>query len=154
MIATPTTSFWVRISVRTDRLRHQGNLVEPLFYGNMTMQIRQKYQWYFEYRAALLKVKHPRHLVEMRWGTEESQGKTREHLLEKRISAKRGQLTKAHNAADKILSDYEANYFMSQAMTINEYLPSWPKFMAKIELKKHELEVLINELNALKQLIN
>lgn len=46
-----------------------GKFVKKLRWEGYTLEWSVKWRWYFEYRAALLKVQNPRYTVEQSWGT-------------------------------------------------------------------------------------
>lgn len=58
--------FWVRVTVLDSARCRQ----ESLYWFDLPWAVRVKWNWYFEYRAALLKVKYPRFQVVHTWGNE------------------------------------------------------------------------------------
>lgn len=149
-VITPTVSFWVSIHVYGNRLRKCDPLCDTLRWKDMSMEVRRKWQWYFEYRAALLKIAYPKALVEMKWGSEEAKDNTRIHILTKRLIAKKGQYTKARKKLAALEKEYNDNLFASQTMEIGDYLQGYDKAVEKLNRKKSEMEAMEAEIKSLK----
>lgn len=91
----------VRIDI--SHIRYQGVVEEVVYYNyKLPMRLALKYDWYFEYLAALLKVRHPRRRVNLYVGR---QGKilcgkdyvtAKTHTL---IKGKRGSIARLKNRA-------------------------------------------------------
>lgn len=86
---------WVVITAHTKF--GNGNLIEVIEWRNMWWHMRQKWSWYFTYRAALLQVKHPRAYVEMKWGNSPAEGNQLLTSMRNRAIRKRGQITNMEN---------------------------------------------------------
>jgi len=78
-----------------------GSLIEFLKWENLTFDLRQKYDWYFRYRAALLQVKYPKYIVDVAWGNEPATGKTLEEIRQDKIRAKKSKITQYKNKLKK-----------------------------------------------------
>ena len=53
---------WVLIEV----CKKYGDKVEFIKWSDLPFSVRNKWDWYFKYRAALLQVKYPKYYVQMR----------------------------------------------------------------------------------------
>lgn len=104
----------------------------------MPFNIRNKYDWYFRYRAALFQVKHPKSLVEIASGIHEKDERTK--TLEQykfKIQGKRAAITKVKNAIE------QTEQVWDQLFPLEEYEP-YQKALAKLERLEAELKELIN----------
>ena len=76
----------------------RGNGVsEAVKWEGLRWELRQKYDWYFKYRAALMQVQHPKWDIDMHWGNEPAVGKTLIQIIEQKISSKQANVTKIKN---------------------------------------------------------
>jgi hypothetical protein len=106
------------------------------FKNDMTVMFYMKWKWYFEYRAALLKVQHPKALVEYRTGPyeyvlpdDEYKMKVKNHYL----SNKRQQ-SKFKNKINLIRKNW------SELFPIEEH-PDWKKVNDKLNYYKEQFEL-------------
>lgn len=131
MLNLEFTEHWVTIQTKTCQ---GGDVIETIQWKGLPFKVRMKFDWYFKYREALLRVKHPKAHTELRWGHNViSDTEKLENWRKNKIIAKKRTLTKYENA-------------MSAARaTWNELFPietdaDYIKCMAKIEKTKAELE--------------
>lgn len=103
MITTYDIVHWVLIKVYD---RRGGNLLQLMRWDDMRFETRNKWDWYFRYRAALAQVQHPRAYVEFAWGHGEPTAHTKVQMELNRISAKRRKITEYRNKLTKA----EANW--------------------------------------------
>jgi hypothetical protein len=106
----------------------------------MKVHFFQRWKWYFEYRAALLRVKHPKAFIELKHGPYEYILPEHEYKqkIKNRYIADKSHLTKFKNKLYSICENYD------QLFPIEEH-PDYKKFNAKLEeyreqLKASELE--------------
>lgn len=132
---------WYMIKVKT---KMGGDLVEWIKWEGLPWATRCKFNWYFNYRAALLQVKYPKYEVEKSWGNEPATGKTAKQILKQKVSAKKGQLTKFRS----LLFQARANW--DQLFPIEED-PDYQRAKAKVDRIEKEYQTLLNELNAMNQ---
>lgn len=132
---------WVRISCFSKR--GNGELVEGLFWDNLPWVTRQKYDWYFRYRAALLQVKYPKSHIEHNWGHLTAPPKTMKQVLRNRIIAKKGKITEFKNKVSKARSQWNDLY------PIDDH-PNYQKALKKLERLKKELIEHQEEFNNIK----
>lgn len=130
---------WFLIRVTT---KLGGDLVEWMKWEGLPWDVRCKWDWYFKYRAALMKVKYPRYEVTTSWGNEPANGKTLKQLLKQKVSSKKGQLTKFKSLL------YQARMNWTELFPIDNE-PDYQKAKAKVERIEKEYEQLIDELNKL-----
>ncbi|MBA4304637.1 MAG: hypothetical protein C0424_10470 [Sphingobacteriaceae bacterium] len=108
-----------------------------LFWSDMRFELLCKWRWYFEYRAALLKVQHPRHEVVQRWGSQEPTKKTEDQIKANLIAAKKRKITELSNKLEL------ARKHWNQLFSIEDD-PIHKKHAAKIERLRMELQEFIN----------
>lgn len=109
--------------------------IKTLRWAELTWELRLKYDWYFNYRAALLQVQYPKHVVHISWGNEPATGKTLQYIIDCKVRAKRGKLTEMKRK----LSYMETNW--NELFPINQY-PAYLFFINKIEGLTEELRLL------------
>lgn len=89
---------------------HPHEYSHSLKWYGLTLDQHVKWKWYFEYRAALEKVKNPKFSVECRWGQYIPENVSKEDLererLKRSISARKSQLSKWKNALIKYRHEY------------------------------------------------
>lgn len=112
-------------------------IIERLVWDNLRLEIILKWEWYFNYRAALLQIKYPRYRVEIKRGQRDPEGLTKvqidNRVKKNRITTCKRMITKITNA----LKAYENE-------ESSKLLPDW-EFPAYIKSKK-KLEHYQNEL--------
>ncbi len=133
-IESECLSHWVVIEVRD---RHGGDTLEFYKWDNLRFDLRLKYDWYFKYRAALAQVKNPKLYVEFRWGSEPAQGKTLEQLLQNKLRAKKGQVTKFQNILSKAVKEWNSLFPIEDD-------PIYQKCLQKLNRLKNEYECIAN----------
>lgn len=144
---------WVCIKAYTKQ-GASGVEIDHLHWYAMSFEVRTKWNWYFNYRAALMQVHHPKAYIDYRWGHEEP--KT-EHdtvlLLKRQITSKKRKITEIKNKLE-----YAQQYY-------NGYMVQWKKQQENLLIKdeppipvietkeflflKCKYERLIKELNQL-----
>ena len=105
------------------------------FRNEMRVEFFQKWKWYFEYRAALLKVKFPRAYVKLDTGPYEyvlPEDKYRDKIRNNYLSDKR-QLTKFKNQLNSIRKNW------NELFPIEEN-PDWIKVTKKLEWYQSQYE--------------
>jgi hypothetical protein len=110
------------------------------FRNEMKVDFFQRWKWYFEYRAALLRVKYPKAYIALEHGPYEYILPEHEYQqkIRNRYIADKAQLTKFKHKLDSISQNY------NQIFPIEEH-PDYKKINAKLEeyreqLKASELE--------------
>lgn len=136
MIDVNEVVHWVIITCHTKR--GNGNLVEYCKWAGMRFDQRCKWQWYFNYRSALLQVKYPKYHVEMRWGHESAVGKSKEQLLKNKKIAKKRKITEYQNKLDNYVKKYTSLFPIEKD-------EAYQLAVAKIEKYKTELKNIPNE---------
>lgn len=115
-------------------------LAEVAYFKNeMTVPFYERWRWYFEYRAAILRVKYPKAYTELIQGTHEYTPKL--HELEKKmqdkIRAKKGQITRFKSELKRVESEWREIWPIEE----NERYQNTLNKLAQLE---SELQVLIN----------
>lgn len=116
----------------------------PCVYHNndFPFELFMKWKWYFEYKAALYKVQHPKHRVDLMTGSydylplEEIQIRKRQN----KIIAKKKVISKYRNKIQMATNDW------NELFPIEDY-PLYIKAMVKIERTQKELASLIAQIN-------
>jgi hypothetical protein len=85
--------FWIKVTTHY----HSGERLHFVRWSGYTWEQFTRWKWYFEYRAALFKVKNPRAYVEVKYGPEPATGKTEFTILRNRIRAKKAKITEFTN---------------------------------------------------------
>jgi hypothetical protein len=119
---------WYNIKV----MNNKREVVEFLFWSGLRWELRIKYNWYFQYRAALLQVKYPKFEINSYWGNEPAKGKTLEEIRENKIRAKKSKITEYKNKLKKA----ELNW--SSLFPIEEDI-DYKKAVEKIKRMEFEL---------------
>lgn len=141
-----TKAFFHKITVWHSH-RDKGPLI-VMRWDNLPHAVAVKWRWYFNYRAALLQVQHPKAIIEHTWGAEEPSGRTQEHILRMAVSNAQGQLTKHLNRVDRAKREWEKDRTEKMA-TIGidmfdtstfESLPGYDKVIEKTNRKRFELK--------------
>ena len=134
--------FFHRIQVHEGE--HWGyDVIESLIWKDMPWAIHCKYKWYFDYRAALLKVKYPKYKINHEWGKYEKYGKSHLEHLKSKESAAKGQITKLENKIKLAKTNWnklfpiEDNLLYRQNMKKLEDKKDNLKKI-QIQIKKHE----------------
>ncbi|PRY90599.1 hypothetical protein [Mongoliibacter ruber] len=85
-----------------------GNLLQIIRWDDMRFEIRNKWDWYFKYRAALAQVQHPKAHVEFKWGHCESSQKTLDQQKINKLRAKKGKVTEYKNKLAKVVTKWDS----------------------------------------------
>jgi hypothetical protein len=136
---------WFNIKV----LDQKRQKVDFLSWSGLKWELRLKYNWYFNYRAALLQVKYPKFQVQTTWGNEPATGKTLEEIRKSKISSKKATITKAKNNLAGYLAEFE-HYKKSyiEIFPIEDQL-KYKEFLQNIALLKDKVNRLEFELRTL-----
>ena len=121
-----------------------SDVIEFLIWKNMDFKLVFKWDWYFQYRAALLQVKYPKYRVEYdRWSTT-AEGRTLQRIeldkKTKRITVCKRMITKCKNSIESYR--LEQNSLLIPNWNNERYLKTIDKFN---EYSK-ELNLLNSEL--------
>lgn len=115
----------------------------PCIYHNTGFTFNQfmKWQWYFNYRAALYKIQHPRHYVDISTGSYDYVPPKEEQIkrLKDKITAKKATITKYENLVRLAKKTWDQLFPLEEE-------PSYKRAVAKIEKAKQELSQLQTEL--------
>lgn len=112
-----------------------GELIEFLKWSNLRFELRNKYDWYFKYRAALLQVKYPCYVVECYWGNEPATGKTLDQIRKDRIRSKKAKITEFKNKLEKARKEWSSMFPIED----DEF---YQKAVSKIKKLEYELTLL------------
>lgn len=132
------TRIYVKIRFNEKNLSALGENV--YFRNDMRVEFFIRWKWYFEYRAALLRVKYPKAFIEFTHGPyeyilPEQEYKTK---LENNIKAAKAKLTEYSNKIAKA----KANWM--EMFPIEDH-PGWRKISEKQEYYRLRLQILKEE---------
>jgi hypothetical protein len=106
----PKCLHYVAISVLQNG--HGSPIIDFLRWKDLPFHVRIKWEWYFRYRAALLKVKYPRSRVLYQWGNYEIESEEEAAIrsLKNRIRAKKGKITEVSNKLKQFETEWTKKY--------------------------------------------
>ena len=111
--------------------------VDSLRWDQLTFPMAIKWRWYFEYRAALMKVQNPLYRVEFHWGKEMAATKSLEQNRNNKIRACKAKITEMNNKLKAFLVDKSSKELFSY-----EDHPSVLKYQERLEKYKQKLILL------------
>ena len=135
------------VKIRFHKENKYSALAEVYYYkDNMNLDFFMRWMWYFEYRAALLRVQNPHAFIEMTKGSyqytlPEDSYKNKVHNL--LLAAKRN-LTKYKNQIDYVKKNWDELF-------PTEEHPKWTKVQDKLQYYESRVKTLSNEYNKLIQ---
>lgn len=91
--------FWVRILIYDGK--YPNSKIKKCLKWDLPWHVRQKWNWYFRYRAALAQVENPKNLVVFTWGNKEPDLRTRMDFVKQSITTKKRMITKISNELQK-----------------------------------------------------
>lgn len=128
-----------------------GNLgdkpTKVLIWDNMPFEMLQRWKWYFEYRAALLKVQYPRIRVEVTTGFSEKK-KDLATVLKNRITSGKGEVTKWKNKLAAFEAAFVPTLFVREAKETQQYQHAEARIRAAEEALAHLEELLAEHLKS------
>ena len=114
------------------------------FRDDMTVQFYSRWRWYFEYRAALLKVEYPKSFVQLNQGNYEYILPDDELRLklENKIRAAKGKITEFNRRLTNLSNNWNELFPIEQH-------PDWTKIVQKNDYYKLQLSLLTTEYESL-----
>lgn len=133
----------VTVSVRVKR--QYAEHVEKIVWRGMSFQHMQRWEWYFRYREALLRVRYPRHYIEYGVYSYMPAGSESVNMDAHRLALAKRQLTKFRLK----IADKREQWLRSDPMGLTriEDTPNWLKVTER-------LEVLESNVNALQSVVD
>lgn len=135
--------FWVMIIIRDGK--YPNDNVKQYFKWVLPWHVRNKWDWYFKYRAALAQVENPKFLVQFTWGSQEPDTRTRIDFIKKDITTKKRMISKLSNELER----YKKHLIENSIFGLDDDDGRIPKANAKIKQYKDSLEELLQELTQL-----
>ena len=137
-------SFWYDIFVSD---KQGGNTISELHWNNLTFDCRTKWNWYFDYRAALLKVKYPKSYIEKRWGSKEINNESPRDLQWRKLIARRVTVNRLVTKFSNAILKYENN---ERTKLIPDFEnPTYLRTVNKLESYKIELMQIESQLKVI-----
>lgn len=134
--------------------RYSGDTIEYLCWKGLTNDQFIKWSWYFEYRAALLRVKYPKNRIDTGRIEEPLTPKVEKDLIAKKIKAQRSKVTKYENKLstfklefEQYKNNYQKLFPIEEEEEFNMYERSIQLAKSKIEKAKAELKELEAKFN-------
>lgn len=87
------------------------NVLESFSWYNMPFPLYSKYIWFFDYRAALLKIKYPKLNIRIEAGVQREgtySSITEKHFLKNRITKAKGKVTEYKNKLDVFIKNWNS----------------------------------------------
>lgn len=104
------------------------DIIEVLRWEDLPFRLALRWHWYFEYRAALMKVKYPRHEVDHRWGHMEPSEVQMERMKRNKEIARKRKITELENKLKRMRENWnelfpveEHPLFKSLKYKLNKY---------------------------------
>lgn len=116
--------------------------VEQLFWNDLPFYIRTKYDWYFEYRAALLRIKYPRYRHSITMGSYPKETKDIIKIMERRLK-------KAIARVSITERNLELYRLMYRELFPIEDDPDYQKALQVLDNKRENVNKIKKELNQL-----
>ena len=125
-------SYWKKI-VLFSTPYFSSHVKETLYWKDLTFPVIIKWGWYFEYRAALLKVQNPKCCVKYSSGkvkiTDESPIKLRLYKTKQRLKTVRSMITRYNNGIRRyeeyqhslLIPDFENPKYLKALETLKKY---------------------------------
>lgn len=129
--ALPDVTHWVVIKVYTASER---KLAVYKHWGNMTLDQRLKWGWYFRYRAARYQVENPRSDVDFMWGSTPKENREEINHINK-LRSKKAKITEFTNKLAKARDSWTGLFPIEQDSL-------YQQAAAKVERLKAELEAM------------
>jgi hypothetical protein len=134
-----------------------GNLgdrpTKVLIWDSMPFEMLQRWKWYFEYRAALLKVQYPRIRVEVTTGLSEKK-KDMATVYKNRITSAKSQLTKSKNKLAAFEAAFVPTLFVREAKKLQQYQHAEARIRAAEEALANLEDLLAEHLKSQNTLSN
>jgi len=107
------------------------NLIEFFLWSGMKWNIRIKYDWYFNYRAALLQVKYPKYKILTSMGNEPASFKTLLEIKNSKIIRKKAKITELKNKLKKAIDKWDCLFPIEEDIFYQQAV----KKIAKLEFE-------------------
>jgi hypothetical protein len=136
MMKENETIHWRAVILYREDCANPMQIEQKIVWEGLTLQMVLKWKWYFEYRQALLKVKHPKQKVELRMGS--YQVPAREPEFRKRYYARKGKLSKVLNDFDKVKREWNSLFPIEADPRYRRTVEKIEEERAKVEATKRE----------------
>ena len=122
----------------------QSLAIVAYYRSDMTIEFYYRWKWYFEYRAALLRVKYPKSFISLTQGAydyvlPEDELRTK---LENKIRAAKSMITQIDRKVQNLIDNW------SELFPI-EHHPDWTRIVQKKDYYRLQLNLLITEYETL-----
>lgn len=128
---------WVKISIKDEKY----NEYPSLLWSGLPFHTRNKFDWYFKYRAALIIVNNPRFKVEITWGHKLNislQEKERKDKVNA-VRSSKALITKYTKQINEYVRNYNEIFPIEEDQRYQKAMCRLNQVKAKlIELEKHE----------------
>jgi len=136
------TRVYVRIRFTTGK--YQPLAKDHYFRNEMTPDFYLRWQWYFKYRVALLRIKHPRAYIEYQCGPYEYQlpeDKFKQKVRSQYLSDQR-QLTKLYNKIQYARDNWNELFPIEENPLWGKVIEKQKKYEAQIEASKQQYQAI------------
>ncbi|ODS87284.1 MAG: hypothetical protein ABS44_11755 [Chryseobacterium sp. SCN 40-13] len=136
--------YWCSVIVYDHRGRAYGH-IDQLHWNGMSLHHLTRWHWYFDYRAALLKVQNPKCDVILSKGQSEPTTKTLQQFYKDKMAGKKKMITKLSNA----LREYEDELTKTSLFGADEVDVRYTNTKEKLAKYQRELKDLEAEFNGI-----
>lgn len=120
------------------------DVLESMYWSNMPFNLYYKYMWYFDYRAALLKVKYPKLNIKITAGVQKELGSeiSEYHFNRNKIIAAKRKVTEFTNKLKVFSESYNKLFPIEEDelyITLNTRLKDKKNRLVELEKRQEEL---------------
>lgn len=113
-------------------------LVDYMEWQDLYFHTLANWRWYFDYRAALLKVKYPKLTVNCFWGHYPAHGPQKIDQLKNRIRSKKAKITQIKNRVEAFVKEWDELFSYEDDVIYQKVIEKLNRL--EKELKSMELE--------------
>lgn len=140
------TRIWVKITFNEKGISALQQCV--YFRNEMSVEFFQRWKWFFEYRAALLRVKHPKAYISYRHSPYEyvlPEDKYREKVRNRYLADKR-LLTKFQNRLNAVRENWNELFPIEENPEWNKVVEKMNYYQEQLRKSKEEYELVFNSI--------
>lgn len=117
-------------------------LIELKEWQNLYYHTLCNWRWYFDYRAALLKLKYPKYTVDCFWGHYPSHGPQHIDQLKNRIRSKKAKITEIKNKIKSVQNEWDEIFPLEDDLIYKQVMSKLKRF----EFELIEMQIEFNNL--------
>lgn len=117
-------------------------LIESKEWQNLYYHTLCNWRWYFDYRAALLKVKYPKYTVDTFWGHYPSHGPQKIDQLKNRIQSKKAKITEIKNKIKAVQDEWDEIFPLEDDLIYKQVISKLKRFESELSQMQNEFNEL------------